>query len=115
MPFTVPYGVDEGHYVASERSRRIESKALGRGMYRNAWSEKVPDGTCHAVEKHATVPAVLPWMMWFPLSTNHGDEALGWTGVGRVRGPSPCRDMAAAPLSGLLLCVSPDHSRHRVS
>lgn len=43
--------VGEGHYVAAEGSRRLESKALGGGRYPERWADDVPDGTCHAVDK----------------------------------------------------------------
>lgn len=37
-----------GYYLASEGSRRIESKAVGKDVAQR-WSAPVPTGTCHAV------------------------------------------------------------------
>lgn len=45
------------HYVASEGSRRVESKAVGGGKYAQRWTNLVPTGTCHAVEEGKNLTA----------------------------------------------------------
>ncbi len=46
----LPSGIMEDHYVASERSQRVEWKATGGGKYpERQWYDQ-PLGECHAVK-----------------------------------------------------------------